>query len=137
MLIEVTGCTADEAFEALGLLDGVTAQVVIERDPNYVEPRLLKLPSTGSQRQGYLLHFVANGPDTREGAKTAMGLDGFSDCHTRVSELIQGGWLAETGEERLTRSNSKAAVVAITDKAKRALNLATNDWFPGGIRVGS
>jgi hypothetical protein len=118
--------------EALELLDG---EWTLKSTEVRVDPRLLELPGSGTQRQGYLLHFLANGPDTREGAKTAMGLDGFSDCHTRVSELITGGWLAETGEEWTTRSGSKAAVVSVTDKARKAINLKPAKWFPGGVRV--
>lgn len=137
MLINVTGCTLDEALEALDLLDGVVAEEVVQAVPEERTPPAawFKLPSTNTQRQGYLLHFVANGPDTREGAKTAMGLDGLSDCHTRVSELLQGGWLVETGDKRVTRSGDHAAVVTITEKTRRAVKLAKRDWFPNNVRI--
>lgn len=120
--------------EALNLVDGIVVEVVDDR-PKPPDPRLLKLPGAGTQRQAYLLHFAKVGHATREQAKTALGLDGFSDCHTRVSELISGGFLSETGEKEPTRSGDMAAVVAITDKARKQINLAPKAWFPGGVRV--
>jgi hypothetical protein len=135
MLLEIDGATLEDIQEALTLLDDVTVKVVEQKaKPTGPDPRLLKLPKSGSQRQGYLLTVLALGSCTREEAKTAMGLDGLSDCHTRVSELIQGGFLVETGEKRLTRSGDNAAVVTLTEKAKRELRLVPTRWFPGNVR---
>jgi hypothetical protein len=97
------------------------------------DPAWTKLPAPGSQRQAVLLYFAANGPGTREQAKTALGIT--SEGTTRVFELIQGGFLHETGEERLSANGKLAAVVDLTDHARRELRLVPTRWYPGGKRV--
>lgn len=136
MLINVTGCTMDDALEALSLLDGVLAEEVVES----TEPRMLdawlKLPSTGSQRQATLLHFIKEGKSTRDRCKLALGLGSHSDCATRVTELMRGGFLSETGERWETLAGEMAAVLAPTEKARRDVKLAPRKWFPMGVRIG-
>lgn len=120
----------DELREALDLI-GVTFEVVPEEEPQ-IDPAWFKLPSPGSQRQAVLLHFFAVKQATREQAKDALGIT--SEGTTRIHELMQGGFLSETGERVLTEHGKTAAVVAPTEKARRELRLVPKAWFPGGVR---
>jgi hypothetical protein len=116
MMINVTGCTADDALEALSLLDGVDAFEVVSTS-SQAPASFFKLPATGSQRQRVLLYFLReNGPRSRDDVKSGLSLDDGS-ADPRCLELIQGGWLVET------------------DKARSSVKLAKRDWFPLGIRV--
>lgn len=135
MLINVTGCTADEAMEALGLLDGVVAFEVMPATPE-VPKSFFELPKAGSSRQKYLLHFIREGRSTRERARQACG-DGstYGGQEARVIELVRGGWLAETDEEEVTASGRKTGVLVASEKAKRAVKLAPTKWFPASVRI--
>lgn len=139
MLLRIEGqgsLALDEVMEALSLLDGLRVELVDE-SPRQPLPSWLRLPKKGSQRQAFLLAYAKAGPEglTREQAKDALGLTDHSDCFTRVSELVEGGFLAPTGEQRRTRAGELASVVATTPKAKTELNLVSMHWFPDSKRV--
>lgn len=135
MLINVEGCTADEALEALELLDGVTAFEVVPTSPD-VPRHFFELPKSGSSRQKYLLHFAREGRSTRERARMACGSGStYGGQEARVIELLRGGWLAETDEAEETSSGRKTQVLVLTEKAKRSIKLAQRDWFPMGVRI--
>lgn len=139
MLLRIDGVenhTYEDVMEALSLLDGLKVEVVDE-SPRETPSSWLRLPKKDSQRQAFLLAYAQAGSAglTREQAKDALGLTDHSDCFTRVSELVEGGYLAPTGEQRRTRAGELAAVVAITDKAKGEMWRATRHWFPDGKRI--
>lgn len=135
MLLRIEGGSLDDVMEALSLLDGLKVEFVDE-EPRDTPESWKRLPKKGSQRQAFLLAYAAAGSTglTREQAKDALSLTDHSDCFTRVSELIEGGFLTPTGQSRRTRSGDLATVVRTTDKAKRELNLASIHWFPEGKR---
>lgn len=136
MLLRIEGASPDDVMEALSLLDGLKVEPVDE-GPRETPESWKRLPKKGSQRQAFLLAYVRAGSAglTREQAKDVLSLTDHSDCFTRVSELVEGGFLAPTGEARRTRSGDLAAVVATTAKAKSELNLASAHWFPWGKRI--
>lgn len=134
LTLNVTGTADQDAIlEALSLIDGITVEIV-HNEPRF-EPGWEKLPKTGTQRQATLLHFIREGRSTRDRCKLALGLGSHSDCATRVTELIRGGFLRETDETWLTNAGDRAAVVEITDKARKLVKLARRDWFPLGVRI--
>jgi hypothetical protein len=74
-------------------------------------------PRSGTQRSRVLLslaHRVVGGM-TREELEEHLGLGGNS-VHPRVLELIEGGWVYETPDRRLTRAGHEAVVLRVTRK---------------------
>lgn len=135
MLINVEGCTEDQALEALGLLDNVEAEIVRPVTP-VVPEAFYSLPNKGTKRQAYLLHFIREGRSNRERARRALGSGStYGGEEARIAELLQGGWLAETSETEKTSSGRDTGVLVPTEKAKRAVKLKSRDWFPLGVRI--
>jgi hypothetical protein len=72
-------------------------------------------PRTGSQRRT-LLEAYADGPLTDEEAGQWTGLADLPRCcyWKRCSELRQAGWIAPTGETRLSTAGERQQVCEIT-----------------------
>ena len=133
--LEIDGCTEDQVFEALSLLDGDIEIKLLNREPVILDS-WSRLPKSGSQRQAYLLHFLREGKSTRERAKIALGNGAsFGGDHTRVTELLRGGLLMETNEKMANNSGEPGTVLVPTETAKRLVKLAPRNWFPNGVRV--
>lgn len=69
----------------------------------------------GSQRHSVLLAFALGGDLTAEDAGRLSGLDQKPGCcyWKRVSELLAGGFLEETGEQRKSRAGENQRVLRI------------------------
>lgn len=75
--------------------------------------RLAVAPRTGTQRERVLRYLLAN-PATDEAIETALGLS-----HTpRRLELVEGGWVEDSGQRRPTTRKTNAVVWRATDRAR-------------------
>lgn len=128
------GALVAEICEALSLVS-VPATFGVpewEAPPAEPDPNWFKLPSANSQRQSVLL-LILEGGKTRDELCHALDREN-SSIDARVLELIGGGWIIESDEQRQTRYGRKATVLEATDKARSNCRLAPLKWFPGGVR---
>lgn len=102
-----------------------------EQEPQ-VDPKFLKLPSSGSQRQAVLLTILAADKTPDEIADELACAN--SSVDGRVLELRQGGFIKATDQTRPTPWGGKAAVLTATQKARTECRLAPKAWFPGAVR---
>lgn len=76
-------------------------------------------PKQGSQRERVLLSLLER-PATRDELVIRLRLRG-NTIRPRVKELIDGGWVRETGITHKTATGSDAAVLDVTDRAREAV----------------
>lgn len=103
----------------------------VEEEPQ-IDPKFLKLPSSGSQRQAVLLAILAGDKTPDEIADELRCAN--SSVDGRVLELRQGGYIKATDQTRPTPWGGRAAVLTATQKARTECRLAPKAWFPGAIR---
>lgn len=80
------------------------------------------MPRTGTQRLA-VLEAVANGRDggmTDEEIRDELGLRYSSEC-ARRKELVDGGWLEDSGRTRPTSTGQEAIVWVVTQRALREM----------------
>ena len=79
-------------------------------------------PRTGTQRRKVLVA-IAYKPRTDEELQADLAMSGNTERPRRV-ELVEGGWIEDSGERRKTRAGDDAIVWSLTEKARAELREA-------------
>lgn len=127
---------AEHAAALEGLLDASTADL---SDPERATPgpvragalateraaALAVMPKTGTIRQEVLalIAIAEDGMTHPELEEKLAGRAAPSSVRTRCSELVTGGWVADSGNTRLTRAGLDATVWILTMRGRAELGL--------------
>jgi hypothetical protein len=81
----------------------------------------------GSQRWELLLQYVEHGPLTNEQAGDLSGLSEKKSCcyWKRCGELLEHGYIADTGEKRRSQCGEMQRICRVTDKGLQAIRAAS------------
>jgi hypothetical protein len=77
----------------------------------------------GSQRWDLLRQYVEHGPLTNEQAGDLSGLSAKKSCcyWKRCGELLEHGYIADTGEQRRSQAGEMQRICRVTDKGLQAI----------------
>ena len=77
----------------------------------------------GSQRWELLRQYVERGPLTNEQAGDLSGLSDRKGCcyWKRCGELLEHGYIADTGEQRRSQAGEMQRICRVTDKGLQAI----------------
>ncbi len=115
---------SEDGEDQLRLSESVPAPTINPKSRS-TDPRTSKAaalankPRAGSQRARLLEAIVGRDPTgmTAEQASRATSIR-LNSASTRMSELMRGGWIQESGETRRTSTGERAIVYVATEKAR-------------------